>query len=80
MRVAAREEDAPVNTESAIGGHDTVGARAMNWIRRQYGVLNAWEPPIVLNLEALGDTASETGVTVRLDLDDATKSVAFLGR
>ncbi len=78
LHVHARDEAAPDEVEVTIGGHDTVGARVMNWIRRVYGTLDAWEPPIVLNLEALGDTPPGGNVTIHLDLEDPANSVAYI--
>ncbi len=79
-RVQARMVEAPVDVEASVmPDYDTVGLRAATWIRRRWGVLNSWEPPVVLNLDALGDTATHAGLTVTLDLEDPTRSVAYVG-
>lgn len=80
LRVDAREEAAPEDIDTNyMPNYDTVGLKAANWLRRKYGVINEWEPPIVLNLEALGDTAPDADVAVRLDLANPANSVAYLG-
>jgi len=73
--VETRPDDIEANY---VPDYDTIGLRAARWLRRKMGLPDAWDPPIVLNLDALGDTPSSTGVTVTLDLDDPSNSVAYV--
>lgn len=79
VRAEAISDFAPDEVEATMmPDYDSIGLRAANWIRRKWGVVSVWEPPIVLNLEALGDTAPDGAVRVLLDLEDPTKSVAYV--
>jgi hypothetical protein len=48
------------------------------WVRNHFGVLLNWEPPVVLALDAVGDTTASKAARVRLDLDDPGRSVVEL--
>ena len=48
------------------------------WVRNHFGVLLNWEPPVVLALDAVGDTTASPAARVRLDLDDPGRSVVEL--
>jgi preprotein translocase subunit SecA len=48
------------------------------WVRNVFGHLLNWEPPVVLALDAVGDTSISPRARVRLDLDDPANSVVEL--
>lgn len=48
------------------------------WVRNHFGLLVNWEPPVVLALDAVGDTTESPRAKVRLDLDDPRRSVVEL--
>lgn len=48
------------------------------WVRNHFGLLVNWEPPVVLALDAVGDTTESPRAKVRLDLDDPRRSAVEL--
>ena len=57
---------------------DWTGWSFNRWVRNHFGVMLSWEPPLVLTLDAVGDTTVSPRAKVHLDLNDPRCSVVEL--